>query len=111
MSNPSKAKGTRWETAIVDFLTARGITARRQPLYGGADRGDVVLPDHGIVVEAKNKKAYQFGEAVDQANAEAANAGMPYGVAVVKRNGKGLTCDGFVVMDVETFTELIERLP
>jgi hypothetical protein len=43
MSNPSKAKGTRAETRVVRYLTARGLNAARRALAGSADEGDLCM--------------------------------------------------------------------
>ena len=39
--NRSKSKGTAAESAVRDYLLARGITAVRAALSGAEDRGDV----------------------------------------------------------------------
>ena len=56
MANPSKAKGTAWETAVVDYLRANGHPhAERRALSGNTDRGDIAgVP--GVVIECKNAK-------------------------------------------------------
>lgn len=41
MSNPSKQKGTRAETRVVNYLTAHGINAERKALKGNKDEGDI----------------------------------------------------------------------
>lgn len=58
MANPSKAKGTRAETAIVKFLKAKGVPARRRPLSGSQDKGDIEIdmPNGTAVVEVKAGK-------------------------------------------------------
>ena len=55
--NRSKSKGTAAESAVRDYLLARGITAVRAALAGAEDRGDVhAYPTaHGyrLVIEVK----------------------------------------------------------
>lgn len=41
MSNPSKQKGTRAETRVVNYLTAHGLKAERKALKGSKDEGDI----------------------------------------------------------------------
>ena len=49
----SKAKGTKWESAIVAHLRANGFPhADRQPLRGNRDAGDLALTA-GVVAEIK----------------------------------------------------------
>jgi hypothetical protein len=106
--NRNKAAGTRWESAIVEFLRANGFPwAERRALAGALDRGDIVIGPGAPIVEAKNRKALDLAGAVDEANAEAANAGAPFGVGWLKRRGKGSAGDGYVVMDGHTFALLL----
>lgn len=62
MANPSKVKGTRYETALVDvFNDWNGIKCcERVVLHGDKDHGDIRLSvdDLTICVEAKWNKSY-----------------------------------------------------
>lgn len=90
MSNPRKAKGTKWETEIKGF--ANRVLGARAKVYrpaqeGFADTGDL----HGVspfVIQAKNWKdlvgALRVG--VDGAVKQARAAGERWGVAVIKRH-------------------------
>lgn len=104
--NPSKRKGTAFETLVVRWLQDNGFPfAERRALAGSYDKGDIAgVP--GIALECKATKAFTPSEFVDEANIEAHNAGVPTGVAIVKRRGKGAG-DAYVLMDLETFVELI----
>lgn len=104
----SKQKGTRWESAIVDFLQAYGWPhAERRALNGIRDRGDITgLP--GVVIEAKSTKAYRLGEWVNEANAEAQNARAELGVVWAHRVGRSSAADGYVIMDGESFARLLK---
>ena len=96
MSNPSKAKGTAAETAIVRYLRANGFGgADRQPLRGNRDQGDIALCP-GIIIEAKTSKRtgptglppeQLLTTWLDQTELERANAGAAIGLLVVKRHG------------------------
>lgn len=97
MANPSKDKGTRFETEVVKYLWAHGQPdARRAALAGSRDQGDL----HGIVgnlpakwpgiVECKAYKEWPTARAVmaafkTQTFAERANAGAVFALLVVKR--------------------------
>ena len=103
-----KQKGTRWESAIVNFLRDHGFTwADRVPLSGSRDRGDVTLGPGSPVIESKNQARHSMAEWLDEANAEAANARAPFGVVWAHRRGKGSPGDGYVVMDGATFVLLL----
>lgn len=108
MSNPSKAKGTAWESALRDFLTQAGFDVRRVVQMGNKDQGDL----HGYplhVIEAKAEKSYDLPAYVRQAEREAANANQPYGVAMVKRP-RGSTGDGYAVRSIASDARLLARL-
>lgn len=110
MSNPAKAKGTSWESAIRDFLVERGIPAYRPAQAGSKDVGDL----HGVspfVLQAKNYKdlASALRNGVDGANLQRVNAKERWGAAVIKRARKGVSA-GYVVMDLETFAEVLAEL-
>ena len=110
MSNPNKAKGTAFESAIRDHLKANGIPAYRPAQEGYKDVGDL----HGVspfILQAKNYKdlASALREGVDGANKQRLHAGERWGAAVIKRARKG-TADAYVVMDLATFTEVLAEL-
>lgn len=106
----NKAKGTRHESAIVTFLREHGFPwADRVPLSGKSDRGDVTVGPGSPVIEAKNQARHSWAEWLDEANQEAANARAPFGVVWAHRRGKGSPGDGYVVMDGNTFVELLHQ--
>ena len=114
MSNPSKSKGTAWESAIVSFLQSAGWPyVERRTLAGSKDRGDIAgIP--GLVIEAKATKTAALGAYVDEANAEAVNDSAnnfpsSLGVAWLKRRGKSSAGSGYVVMDGSTFVALLNE--
>ncbi len=99
MSNPSKTKGTRFETGFVRY--ARRVTGddriRRSALSGSADQGDV----HGIfahgyegVAECKNVGSPTRGLVAAfrrQALAERGNADAGFALLVLHRPGADAT--------------------
>lgn len=102
----AKAKGTAWETAIVNYLRSKGhFFAERRALAGHADKGDIALP--GVVIEAKNCVRHQLSEWLDEATLEAANAGVQIGVVWIKKRGTTDPGASYVLMDGATFTRLI----
>ena len=82
MSNPSKEKGTRWESAVVHYLRSKGFDVWRMAQTGSQDQG---------------------------ANSRARAKGSDYGVTVIKRRGKS-TADAYVAMSLETFTRFLQEL-
>ncbi|MFD3952227.1 hypothetical protein ACFWRC_19650 [Streptomyces albidoflavus] len=109
MANPSKAKGTAFETAVVTYLREHhDPRAHRNVQMGAKDIGDID-GYHLHAVEAKAEKTITLADYVAQANREAINAGKPYGCAVVKRRMKG-TADAYVVRDLATDVRLMNRL-
>lgn len=110
MSNPAKAKGTRFETAVVDFLRAAGIRAYRPAQSGFRDHGDI----HGVspfVIQAKDWRdvTSALREGLDGVQLQVRNAGETYGVAVVKRARKP-AADAYAVMRLEDLSKLILQL-
>ncbi|MEV4939606.1 hypothetical protein [Streptomyces zaomyceticus] len=108
MSNAAKAKGTRYESEIRDFLNANGFTVRRVVQMGRADQGDL----HGYplhIIEAKSVKSIDLPAFVRQADREAVNAGESFGVCFVKKV-RGSTGEGYAVRSIATDIRLVRRL-
>jgi hypothetical protein len=107
--NPTKAKGTRWESAVRDYLAGvLGVRIERVPAGAQIDRGDLVGIDR-VVVECKDVGRIDLSVIVDEAVREAQNVGedeIP--VAVVKRRRRGVE-DGYAVLPLWAFAELVRR--
>jgi hypothetical protein len=109
MTNRSKAKGTSWESALVQYLQQCGwVRAERRALAGNADKGDV-LGLSGWVIEAKNAARVELAEWAKELQAEIRNAGAAHGAVWVKRRGKASAADGYVVLDGQTFVALLKQ--
>ncbi|WP_369147092.1 hypothetical protein [Streptomyces sp. R44] len=109
MANPSKAKGTAWESLILGYLREHhNPGAHRNVQMGAKDIGDIA-GYYLHAVEAKAEKTITLSDYIAQANREAVNAGQPFGCAVVKRRMKGVA-DGYVVRDLATDVRLVNRL-
>ncbi|MFE6518846.1 hypothetical protein [Streptomyces sp. NPDC057748] len=109
MANPSKQKGTAWESLIVGYLREHhNDRTHRNVQMGRLDIGDIA-GYYLHALEAKAEKEIKLPSYVAQANREAVNAGQPFGCAVVKRRMKGVA-DGYVVRDVTTDVRLMNRL-
>lgn len=103
-----KQKGSRWETAIRDYLQDEGFRVYRQPAHGTVDKGDLHIGD-SIVVEAKNHARHNLSGWLDEATVETANAGLDAGVVWFHRAGRSKPADGYVLMDGRTFTYLLRE--
>lgn len=97
MTNPSKAKGTAAETAVVRYARAHGFPlADRLTLSGRYDRGDVLLCP-GAILEVKAGKTAQTASYnqilawLDEAERERVNAHADTAALVVQRQGYGLS--------------------
>lgn len=112
MANPSRRKGTTFEVTVRDYLNDSGVFTQkveRAPLWGAADQGDL-LNTGAFAVECKATKSIDLSAFVDQAEKEAANAGKRWGVAVIKRRRKS-TEKAYVAMTLQTFVDIVRRLP
>ena len=89
----AKAKGTLAETGLVNWLTAKGIPAKREVLHGNQDQGDVWVLGGRIVIEVKSRHTRPSDEEIArmfaEAEAEAARVVQcDAAVLVVKRPGR-----------------------
>lgn len=103
----SRAKGTGWESAIVDYLRTHGVPhAERRALGGAHDRGDIAgIP--GVVIEAKCAATITLAAWLDEASVEARNDRAVVGVVWFKRRGKSSPGQGYVLMDGDTLIRLL----
>ena len=93
MANPSKQKGTRAETNVARFLTARGLPTERKALAGSADKGDLrtILPDGTeVTLEVKagkqtaNYNRSTLNEWKRQTCVESMASGCPAALVIVR---------------------------
>jgi Holliday junction resolvase len=109
--NRPRRAGTAWETAVARFLRDRGFPADRSPLRGARDEGDVTgIP--GWVIECKAQRTWDLAGWCDEAAREAANAAARAGAyvhrwAVVVKRFRRSVGDAYVVVDLDTFAELL----
>lgn len=116
MSNPSKQKGTAFETAVVNYLDAAGIPVRRNPPAGSKDVGDISTTDGDWIIECKNTKRIDLAGACDELTDEVFNANVKRksvfavrGVAIVKRTRKNIS-EAYCVMPLREFVEVLRRV-
>lgn len=103
MVNPSKARGTAFESAVVAYLNEHGFPhAERRALAGAQDRGDIA--GTGLMWECKNEKTINLAGYMDEVAAQTREGEL--GVAVVKRRGRP-TQSAYVVMTLAQFVAMI----
>ncbi len=107
--NPSKRKGTQFETDVVIYLRDHGFpNVERRALRGNLDCGDIAgIPDW--VLECKATRTIDLAGAIDEAESERFNMGARYGAAVIKRRGKGDPGHAYVVQTLEQWVAEHQR--
>jgi hypothetical protein len=107
----NKAKGTSAETAVVNYLIARGyVHAERRALAGVNDKGDVAgLP--GVCIEVKAHKTYSIPAWLKELAVEKVNAKAQVGFLVVKPVGVGSANTGawWAIMPLEQAVDLLDK--
>lgn len=98
MANANKAKGTRYETAVVDFIRSAAwadggtsLRARRNPLAGAIDLGDLEISGpQGLIAtgQCKAAKKFEIAQWVSDCEAQSAAAGTDFGCVFAKAPGK-----------------------
>lgn len=106
----SKAKGSAWERAIVEYLRTIAWPHAERRLAGSVkDRGDIAgVP--GVVIEAKNTARLELATWVAEAEVERIHDGAWLGVVWHKRRGKASAADGYVTMTGRQFAQLLARV-
>lgn len=113
-----KAKGTRLETAVVDYMAwALGDNGiHRETLHGSMDVGDiggVYLQGEPVTIEVKNTARLDLAAHYKEAEIEAGNKDSILPVLVQKRRGVGIGPAGigqqWAVMTLETLCRLLNH--
>lgn len=116
MSQYNKAKGSKFESDIEEYLNLLGIKARRLPRAGSKDIGDVAITLEtvpvAIVLEAKNVKTPDMAGWLKEAEIEAGNYDERYNIAalgmvVQKARGKGIR-HARVTLTLESLADLLK---
>ncbi len=108
MTNPSKQRGTAFETAVCDYLRTHGHpNAERKAMQGANDCGDIT----GITnwtFELKAERRLDLAGALAEAQLERTNAGTAWCAAIIKRRQKNIA-DAYVVMTLQQFCDLTSQ--
>lgn len=94
MSNPSKAKGTRFESAVCDYLrwALDDERIQRLTLHGAKDVGDignVYFRGAPVVLECKATRTYNWRKHWNECEVEMGNRDTELGWVIQKRPGLG----------------------
>lgn len=109
MSNPSKQRGTAFESAVVAYLQSQGAPhAERRALHGTLDKGDITGLGPGIVIECKAHKTMALAGWVDETLKEMANAGAGIGMTVHKRRGHHVR-KAYVTLQLDVACKLLRE--
>lgn len=118
MSNPSRRKGSSYESLLEGELRGRFGNAERLPLNGTLDEGDIWFHWQGqpYVIEAKAERSINLSAYVKEAREEASNWWakrkaqwpLPIPVAIVKRRNHGVG-KSYVVMELDQFVRLVKE--
>ena len=115
MSRP-KSQGTAWETEIVNLLRVGGFDAFRLSEGGQYDLGDVMIPEFGIVVEAKDRSQISLHSEVQKANRKTWLKGL-MAVVVWKRkerkagnSRRSQVGEPIVALRLEDFVHILRHL-
>jgi hypothetical protein len=116
LTNPSKSKGTAFETATCRYLAERlGQEPYRAALHGNRDVGDlhgVTVAGMPVLIECKAHKSYgpaDVAEWHNQTLVEVANARAAVGLLVIKQPGTGAKTFGRNRCDL-TVADLLRML-
>lgn len=111
MSNPNKARGSAWELAVRRQLHhVHGLDTTRPWQEGHEDTGDMHV-EGMFAGQAKNyaNVADALRNGVEGALRQSKAAGLRWGVAFVKRRGKGAG-EGYAVMRIDDWAEVVREM-
>jgi hypothetical protein len=104
-----RAKGTSFETFIVNYLAGFYPHVERRTLQGAHDKGDIAGTDSRLVWECKNQKVLNFSGWLHEAQTERDNAKAELGIVVAKRRSYGNPADQYAVLRLEDLLTLLKK--
>ena len=110
MRNSQKAQGDHHEALVLTYLTnttGHNYRPSRPTQSTFRDQGDIHLGPFALQLKSSSRGVSQATNYLMDAREQAATAGLPFGAAVIKNQlAPGVDAD-LVVMDLETFTVLL----
>ena len=117
MANPSKQKGTSFESLIRDYLKVQwSDDIERLTLSGSSDRGDIAnfrLGGSGgplLALELKNCRQTALPKWIREAKAEAQNYGAMAGVVIHKQHGVAAAGEQLVTLTLSDFLDILRAI-
>ncbi len=108
MVNPSRAKGTRVESLIVDHLITNGFPhAERRALHGNTDRGDITGTP-GIAWELKATKQLELAGFLAEAETARQNTNSEHACVVWKRRQQP-AARAAVILTLDDYLTLLRK--
>ena len=107
MPNSNKRKGTRWESAVRDYLNSSGQAAHRIA-QAGDDVSDVHL-NGSWALQCKDVAQQRYTAWVPAAERQADAAGLKYSAVVHKRRNLSVG-EALVVMTLDQFADITNEL-
>ena len=107
MTSPSKAKGSKFERELAQYLRERGFGKAQRRYGAGAqfDTGDITGV-RDVVIEAKCVKSITLAAFMDETEAEKLNAKADLGLCVIKRSRQPIE-KAYAVMSLEEIVTLL----
>ena len=111
----STYKGMRFQSTLVPLINRYWPDSLSLGKQGVNDKGDFHMPgnrgERGYIIEAKNCKTIELAKWQREAEVEAKNKGVPFGVVVHKRRGTQDPAKQWVTMEFGTFLKLVHGEP
>ena len=104
-----RAKGTSFETFVVNYLKDFYPHVERRTLQGTLDNGDITGTDPRLVWECKNHKTLNFSGWLHEAENERVNAKAEIGIVVAKRRNYGNPADQYALVRLEDLVKLLKQ--
>lgn len=104
-----RAKGTSFETFVVNYLKQFYPQAERRTLHGIYDKGDITGTDSRLVWECKNQKTLNFSTWLHEAETERVNADAELGIVVSKRKGYGDPADQYAILRLQDLLIILKK--
>ena len=107
MANPSKKKGTAFESAVAEYLRGTFPHVARLPLSGARDPGDLGGVPH-FAISCKNCKQMALAEWMDGAERAQGNTAQRHAAVIHKRVRRGIG-DAYVTMSLHDWAYLVDE--
>lgn len=108
MTNRSLKKGTKAETAVVDYLRGEHWPlAERRAKNGNRDRGDIA--GLGVVIEVKDCVRLDLAGWLAELKVEMANDNARWGAVIHKKRGTTNVADWYVTLPGHVFADMLKE--